>query len=82
MLKAQVSLYPAEQTQLKELTGLPTKFLEEHALDYDFHQSSTSFDTTITGSEEEVWSALRQLFQANSRKGQEVIMVTTLSHSD
>lgn len=79
MLKAQVSLYPVDQDGLENLTGLPTKFLAEHALDYDFRQSRTSLDTTITGSEDEVWHALRQLFQENCRQGRDVVMVTTLT---
>ncbi len=79
MLKAQVSLYPVDQEGLKTLTGLPTKFLAEHALDYDFRQSSTSLDTTITGSADEVWSALRHLFQENCRQGHDVVMVTTIT---
>ncbi|HBG09853.1 MAG: hypothetical protein ACOX46_07150 [Limnochordia bacterium] len=78
MIKARVSLYPVDQEGLDSLTGLPSKFLDEHALDYDFRQSSTSLDTTITGSDDEVWTALRHLFQENCRQAQDIVMVTTL----
>jgi len=79
MLKAQVSLYPVDQGGPQDLAGLPAQFLAEHALDYDFRESSSSLDTTITGSEDEVWRALRHLFQENCRHGRDVVMVTTLT---
>lgn len=79
MIRAQVSLYPVDQEGLESLMGLPTQFLEEHGLDYDFRQSRTSLDTIITGSPDEVWQALRHLFQENCRQGQDIVMVTTLT---
>ncbi|NLL46973.1 MAG: hypothetical protein GX249_00150 [Firmicutes bacterium] len=80
MLRVQVSLYPVEQLEIHDLRGLSTKFLNEHALDYDFQPSQTSFDTTITGEDDEVWTALRHLFQANLQDGHDVVMVTTITH--
>ncbi|NMB02064.1 MAG: hypothetical protein GX971_11215 [Firmicutes bacterium] len=80
MIKAEVSLYPVGQEEVKSLAGLTTKFLNEHGLDYDFHHSNTSLNTTIAGSEDEVWSALRHLFRENQNKGHDVVMVTTLTH--
>lgn len=82
MIKAQVSLYPDSQEEVRSLSGLNTQFLNEHGLDYDFRQSTTSLDTTITGGADEVWTALRHLFQENCRQGHDIVMVTTLTQWD
>ncbi|MDI9441169.1 MAG: hypothetical protein GX101_02520 [Firmicutes bacterium] len=78
MIKAEVSFYPMDSTELDNIAGLTTRFLEEHALDYDSYFGSTSLNTTIYGESDEVWHALRQLFQENQRQDREVIMVATL----
>lgn len=80
MIKAEVSLYPIDSGELTNLAGLTTRFLDEHALDYDSYFGSTSLNTTIYGEPDEVWSALRQLFQRNQHNGHEVVMVATLIH--
>ncbi|MCK9525415.1 MAG: hypothetical protein M0R49_05760 [Limnochordia bacterium] len=80
MLKVQVSLYPVEQEEVTSLQGLSSQFLNEHALDYDMHPGLTSLDTTIAGNEDEVWTALRHLLQANLQVGHDVVMVTTMTY--
>lgn len=80
MIKAEVSLYPAGQEEVGSLAGLSATFLDEHGLDYDFHQSNTSLNTTISGSEDEVWGALRHLFSKNQNQGHDVVMITTLTY--
>jgi uncharacterized protein YqgV (UPF0045/DUF77 family) len=80
MIKAQVSLYPVGEEEVSKLQGLSTQFLDEHALDYDLQHGNTSLNTTITGAAEEVWTALRRLFQDNLSEGHDVVMVTTLTH--
>lgn len=80
MIKAEVSLYPVGHEEARSIAGLSTQFLDEHGLDYDFHHSNTSLNTTITGSEDEVWTALRHLFQKNQNQGHDVVMVTTITH--
>ncbi len=80
MIKAEVSLYPTDSEELTTLAGLTTHFLDEHALDYDSHFGSTSLNTTIYGDPDQVWSALRQLFQQNRHNGHDVVMVATLIH--
>lgn len=82
MIKAEVSLYPQGREEVMNLTGLSTKFLHEHGLDYDFYLANTSLNTTISGNDEEVWSALRHLLQENRRQNHDVVMVTTLSYFD
>ena len=82
MLKAQVSLYPVHQMEVNNLRGLSAKFLDEHALDYDLQPRHTSIDTVISGEEDEVWTALRHLLQANLQVGHDVVMVTTITHWD
>lgn len=80
MLKVQVSLYPVTQGEINDLRGLSSKFLDEHALDYDMQPSHTSLETTLAGDEDEVWTALRHLFQANRQGGHDVVMVTTMTY--
>lgn len=78
MIKAEVSLYPAVSEEIADLTGLPNQFLNEHALDYDAHRGQLSFNTTIVGDADHVWTAIRRLFQENYDRGNDVVMVTTL----
>ena len=79
MIKAEVSLYPVGQDEVNTLAGLSTKFLDEHGLDYDFRHSNTSLNTTISGNADEVWGALRHLFNHNQNQGHDVVMVTALT---
>ncbi|NLJ81375.1 MAG: hypothetical protein GX335_10175 [Firmicutes bacterium] len=78
MIKAEVSLYPVSAEEITDLSGLSHQFLHEHGLDYDFYLGSTSLNTTITGEQEHVWTALREIFQTNQEKGRDLVMVTTL----
>lgn len=80
MIKAEVSLYPAGQEEVVSLTGLSARFLDEHGLDYDSYVGFTSLNTTMTGNADEIWSALRYLFQENLNRGHDVVMVTTLTY--
>lgn len=80
MIKAHVSLYPVGQEEITSLQGLSTRFLDEHAPDYDFQLGSTSLDTNLTGDAEEVWTALRHLFQQNIAQGHDVVMVATMTY--
>ncbi len=82
MIKAQVSLYPVDHEEVTGLHGLSTQFLDEHALDYDFRPDQTSLNTTIAGGADDVWTALRHLFQENLAHGHDVVMITTLTHWD
>lgn len=82
MIKAEVSLYPVVSDEMSSLTGLSAQFLDEHGLDYDLRPSSTSFNTTISGSADEVWAAVRELFERNRAQGNDVVMVTTLTYWD
>ena len=80
MIKVQVSLYPVGQEKITSLQGLSTQFLDEHALDYDLHLGNTSLNTSIAGNADEVWTALRHLFQENLEGGHDVVMVTTMTY--
>lgn len=82
MIKAEVSLYPADNHTTDDLTGLSLRFLDEHGLDYDFYYGATSLNTTISGSTNDVWKALQQIFEENKKRGQDIIMVTTLTSWD
>jgi uncharacterized protein YqgV (UPF0045/DUF77 family) len=79
MIKAEVSLYPVVTEEMSSLAGLSRQFLDEHGLDYDFYLGNTSLNTTISGNPDEVWRALRHLFQQNCGQGHDVVMVTTLT---
>lgn len=82
MIKAEVSLYPAISEEVNELTGLSNQFLHEHALDYDVRTSQLSFDTTIIGDADHVWTAIRRLFKDNHDRGNDVVMIATLFKED
>lgn len=82
MLKAEIALYPVEEMEIRSLRGLTTQFLDELGLDYDFYLGNTSLNTTILGEPDEVWHALRHLFQENRRLGHDVVMITTLMNQD
>lgn len=78
MIKAEVSLYPMESEDLHELAGLSHQFLNEHGLDSDFHLANTSLNSVLVGNPDQVWEALRLLFQQNQSRNREIIMVATL----
>ncbi|NLJ74972.1 MAG: hypothetical protein GX331_08290 [Firmicutes bacterium] len=80
MIKAEVSLYPAHNNTASELAGLSLRFLDEHGLDYDFYYGNTSLNTTISGPPKHVWNALEQIFEENKKRGQDIVMVTTLTN--
>ena len=72
-------MYPVISEEMRGLTNLSRQFLDEHGLDYAFYLGNTSLNTTISGSPDEVWQALRHLFQTNCGQGLDVVMITTLT---
>lgn len=82
MIKAEISLYPMITEEIRDLANLSRRFLDEHGLDYDFRLGNTSLNTSISGTADEVWNALRHLFQENCGEGYDIVMVTTLTTYD
>lgn len=79
MIKAEISLYPVVSEEMSELADLSKRFLDEYGLDYDFRLGNSSLNTTISGTADEVWHALRHLFQENYGEGYDLVMITTLT---
>ncbi|NLW07658.1 MAG: hypothetical protein GX039_06735 [Clostridia bacterium] len=76
MLSAEVSLYPQKTTRASQIINESIQSLAQHGVSYQVG----SLSTRIQGSEEQIWSGLRTLFDKASASG-EVNMVVTLSNS-
>ena len=75
-ISAQFSLYPLRQEKLSPAIESAWKILEEKGLDFQ----KGSMSTVVTGKDEEVLSAIREVFLRSTEKGQ-VSMVVTLSNA-
>lgn len=76
MLSAEVSLYPQKTTNASKVINDSIRSLAGQGVNYQVG----SISTRIHGSEEQIWSGLRSLFDKASSTG-EVNMVITLSNS-
>lgn len=76
MITAEVSLYPVETTESDDVIMESLQELEGQHLDYDIG----SLSTNIQGENEEVWPALRTLYERAQATGHEVVMVVTISN--
>ncbi|WP_406676694.1 YkoF family thiamine/hydroxymethylpyrimidine-binding protein [Neomoorella carbonis] len=76
MLSAEVSLYPQKTTRASEIINDSIQSLAQQGVNYKVGPISTA----IHGSEEQVWTGLRSLFERASSVG-EVSMVVTLSNA-
>ncbi|BCV22213.1 YkoF family thiamine/hydroxymethylpyrimidine-binding protein [Moorella sp. Hama-1] len=76
MLSAEVSLYPQKTTRASEIINESLQSLAQQGVNYQVGPISTE----IHGSEEQVWSGIRSLFNKASSAG-EVNMVVTFSNS-
>lgn len=75
MIKAEVSLYPIET---EEVDGTVLESLQEihgGSLQYDLG----SLNTFFTGESQEVFQALKRLYEASQKPHNEVVMVVTIS---
>jgi len=80
MITAEVSIYPMETPRSDEIINSSLTALTGLAgggLSYDVGPISTR----ISGSENEVWDALRSMFERACGHGTEVAMVVTIANS-
>lgn len=73
MLSCEVSLYPLEVTDSDSI-------IENALSDLAVEAQVGELSTFISGSEDEVFSALRNLFNNAARQGKEVAMVATIKN--
>ncbi|SHJ50305.1 Uncharacterized conserved protein YqgV, UPF0045/DUF77 family [Geosporobacter subterraneus DSM 17957] len=76
MIHAEVALYPLKTSHASEVINSSIDTLRNQGVQY----SVGSMDTHIHGSEEQVWSSLRTLFDTAQRAG-EVSMVVTITNA-
>lgn len=75
MITAEVSLYPQKTTNAGQIINSSLESLNQ----YDLQTSVGSMSTRLQGSENEVWSGLKSLFD-RAKNQSEVNMVVTLSN--
>ncbi|ATW23919.1 YkoF family thiamine/hydroxymethylpyrimidine-binding protein [Candidatus Formimonas warabiya] len=76
MISAEVSLYPQKTSRASEII----RDSLDAVADLDLDTKVGSISTQLTGTEEEIWSGLKILFD-RAQKESEVSMVVTLSNS-
>ncbi|WP_082725902.1 YkoF family thiamine/hydroxymethylpyrimidine-binding protein [Limnochorda pilosa] len=78
MITAQVSLYPVESDDPDEVVNLSLQGLADHGV----HWQVGPVSTEIQGEPEQVWGAIRSLFdQALAQGAGEVSMVVTVTNA-
>lgn len=77
MIKAEVSIYPLKTSDASNVINSSIDSLKGQGVDY----SVNSMNTTITGSKEQIFSSLEQMFSQAERTGGEVSMVVTVSNA-
>jgi uncharacterized protein YqgV (UPF0045/DUF77 family) len=75
MITAEVSLYPQKTTNASQIINNSLESLNQ----YNVQANVGSISSRIQGSEEEVWSGLKALFD-QAKNQSEVNMVVTLSN--
>jgi len=76
LISAEVSLYPQKTSRASEII----RDSLDAVADLDLDTKVGSISTQLTGTEEEIWSGLKILFD-RAQKESEVSMVVTLSNS-
>ncbi|MEW6105705.1 MAG: YkoF family thiamine/hydroxymethylpyrimidine-binding protein [Bacillota bacterium] len=76
MITAEVSLYPMETPRSDDIINSSLTALTQGGLSYDVGPVSTR----ISGREDEVWAALRAMFERACSHGTEVAMVVTVAN--
>ena len=77
MIKAEVSIYPLKTSDATSAINSSIDSLKDKGVDY----SVNSMNTTITGSKDEIFKSLEQMFSEAERTGGEVSMVVTVSNA-
>ena len=77
MITAEVAVYPLKTNHATNIINNSISSLENQNVEY----CVGSMNTTVTGSADEIFSSLKQMFNEAERTGGEVSMVVTLSNS-
>ncbi|MEW6226793.1 MAG: YkoF family thiamine/hydroxymethylpyrimidine-binding protein [Bacillota bacterium] len=77
MITAEVSLYPMETVASDDIINSSLRAVAGGQVSYDVGPVSTR----ISGREDEVWTALRSMFERACGYGTEVAMVVTVANS-
>jgi len=77
MITAEVAVYPLKTNHATNVINDSINSLQNQNVDYIVG----SMNTTITGSNDEIFSSLKQMFIQAESSGGEVSMVVTLSNS-
>jgi uncharacterized protein YqgV (UPF0045/DUF77 family) len=75
-LQCEVTILPLEVTNSDEIITDSLKTLAQYEISYEVGPLST----TLNGRAEQVWGALRQMYERATRQGGEVVMVTKVTN--
>ena len=75
-VSAQISMYPLKKPHLSPVIDNAVSVLKEHGLEV----SPGVMSTLASGTDEDLFSAMREVFQKSSEQG-DVVMVVTLSNT-
>ncbi|MBS4025977.1 MAG: thiamine-binding protein [Clostridia bacterium] len=76
MICAEVAIYPLKTSNASSIINNSIEALNNEGIEF----SVGSMSTHIHGTEEQVWSGLKEMFR-NAQRGGEVSMVITISNS-
>lgn len=76
MITAEVALYPQKTNNASQIINSSLQSLNQ----FNLQTNVGSLSTRLQGSEEEIWSGLRSLFE-QAKQQSEVSMVVTISNS-
>ncbi|WBW95515.1 YkoF family thiamine/hydroxymethylpyrimidine-binding protein [Oceanirhabdus sp. W0125-5] len=77
MITAEVAVYPLKTNHATNVIDDSINVLKNQNVDY----CVGSMNTTITGSQDQIFSSLKQMFNEAERSGGEVSMVVTISNA-
>lgn len=75
-LAAQVSIYPLHQPQLSPVINKALGVFRQHGLGI----TPGSMSSVVSGDDEELFAAIKEVFQQTSEQG-EMVMIITLSNA-
>ncbi|MBE3578062.1 MAG: thiamine-binding protein [Limnochordales bacterium] len=75
-LQCEVTILPLEVTNSDEIINNSLKTLAKYEISYEIGPIST----TLNGKPDQLWSALRQMYEEAVRQGREVMMVAKVTN--
>lgn len=77
MIKAEVAVYPLKTNNATKVINDSIDTLKSDKVDYKVN----SMNTTLSGSKEEVFDSLRDMFDEAEKSGGEISMVVTIGNA-